>query len=130
LTSHFADNKVTLYDFQLAENMNQSYKITLKEYTAYPWVNDRTLASWKIYFGWFFISMLLFNYGYYWGDQYLPASRRKGGRIEDMLPSPLTIRAWELDVNEVEKLGADRYAEDKVDEYALKTSLFKSNGVF
>ena len=45
LTSHFAGNKVTLFDFELAENMNQAHKITLKEYSAYPWVSSRGLAQ-------------------------------------------------------------------------------------
>ena len=30
LTSHFAGNKVTLFDFELAENMNQTYKAAAK----------------------------------------------------------------------------------------------------
>lgn len=30
LTSHFADNKVTLFDFELAEAMNRSHKTAMK----------------------------------------------------------------------------------------------------
>ena len=35
LTSHFANNKVTLFDFELAENMNKCYK-GAKKHNLYP----------------------------------------------------------------------------------------------
>ena len=40
LTSHFAGNKVTLYDFQLAERMNKGFKISLKNFKLYPFLSQ------------------------------------------------------------------------------------------
>jgi pterin-4a-carbinolamine dehydratase len=50
LTSHFAGNKATLLDFQLAEAMNKAYKITLKEHNMFPYISEKTWASFKIWF--------------------------------------------------------------------------------
>ena len=36
LTSHFANNTATLFDFELAEEMNKQYFYTLKKYNQYP----------------------------------------------------------------------------------------------
>ena len=44
LTSHFADNKVTLFDFELAENMNQSYKSAMK-HNLYPTYTNSQLLN-------------------------------------------------------------------------------------
>ena len=68
LTSHFAGNKVTLYDFQLAEAMNKSFKITAKEFRMFPQIKKTTTSSFLIFFGAFFAGSIMFNLGYYWGN--------------------------------------------------------------
>lgn len=44
LTSHFANNKVTLFDFELAEAMNQEYKSSLKT-SLFPRYSQSQLIS-------------------------------------------------------------------------------------
>ena len=45
LTSHFANNTATVYDFELAEQMNKAYKSTKQNHTQYPWVNQKQISS-------------------------------------------------------------------------------------
>ena len=40
LTSHFAGNKVTRLDFELAEAMNEAYGITLSTYSMFPFFTN------------------------------------------------------------------------------------------
>jgi len=40
LTSHFAGNKVTRLDFELAEAMNEAYSITLSTFSMFPWLSN------------------------------------------------------------------------------------------
>ena len=77
LTSHFAGNKVTLYDFQLAEEMNKSFKITLREFWMHPLTTGKPWVTYKIYACSFFIAAVLFNFGYYFGNMY-PTSAQRG----------------------------------------------------
>jgi 4a-hydroxytetrahydrobiopterin dehydratase len=44
LTSHFANNKVTLFDFELAQNMNKQYKGALK-YNMFPKYTNSQFVS-------------------------------------------------------------------------------------
>lgn len=44
LTSHFANNKVTLFDFEMAEAMNKEYKSSMK-YSLYPRFTKSELIS-------------------------------------------------------------------------------------
>ena len=76
LTSHFAGNKVTLYDFQLAEQMNASYKISQKEFNMYPKISARTWATWKILLSAYLIGALTFQFFAYWGQDYPTAMQR------------------------------------------------------
>lgn len=129
LTSHFAGNKVTLYDFQLAENMNKSYTITLKEYNAYPKISPKTIASFNIYMLTFFVGAVLFNYGYYWGENYVPAAQR--GNFYESLPRPIQVKPFVLNATTLEQQkDLDQWVEDNLDDYAFKTSLFTSRGIF
>ena len=41
LTSHFANNKVTLFDFQIAEHMNQQSQVTTKWFREHPFFSDK-----------------------------------------------------------------------------------------
>lgn len=53
LTSHFAGNKVTLFDFQLAEQMNKDFKITSKQHKMYPRMSAYQRYSILIFLGGF-----------------------------------------------------------------------------
>lgn len=100
LTSHFAGNKVTLYDFQLAEEMNKAYKITQKEYSAYPWIKPKTAASFNVFVLTFFGSLILLNFGVYYNDiTYVPAGAR--GNYEDLKRTPIVIPEYVLDVSSI-----------------------------
>ena len=44
LTSHFANNKVTLFDFELAQNMNKQYTAN-KKFNMYPRFTEKQFAS-------------------------------------------------------------------------------------
>lgn len=59
LTSHFAGNKVTLYDFQLAERMNRDFKITAKEFRLFPFLRRESWASFFIFMGAYLVIMQL-----------------------------------------------------------------------
>ena len=51
LTSHFADNKVTRLDFELAEAMNNSYFLTNGRYLIAPILDEKGWSTMKILFG-------------------------------------------------------------------------------
>ncbi len=66
LTSHFAGNKVTLFDFELAERMNEQAKISLSEFKMYPLITSSAVASLKIFFGTFFATIFVLNLFIHW----------------------------------------------------------------
>jgi hypothetical protein len=49
LTSHFAGNKVTLFDFQVAQKMNSQFKSTSRFYSDYPYITGSSIVSWQIF---------------------------------------------------------------------------------
>lgn len=51
LTSHFADNKVTRLDFQLAEILNEEFAVAQSTFKMYPYLGTKEWASLKIAFG-------------------------------------------------------------------------------
>ena len=59
LTSHFANNKVTLFDFELAEHMNQMYSETQSSFKMFRRIEERQMVSACIGVGTF---VLLFSY--------------------------------------------------------------------
>lgn len=61
LTSHFA-NAVTLYDFELAEQMNTSYNDTKSTYKMFPRITDKTLVNMCIATGTFVFAFSLFQW--------------------------------------------------------------------
>ena len=44
LTSHFANNKVTLFDFELAEHMNTTYTDTQSSFKMFTRITERSLV--------------------------------------------------------------------------------------
>ena len=45
LTSHFAHNTATVFDFELAEKMNKAYKSTMNSYSANPRLTQKTVSQ-------------------------------------------------------------------------------------
>ena len=66
LTSHFANNKVTLFDFELAEHMNQTYSDTVGSFKMFPRFQERQLVHACIGVGTF---VALYSY-FQWMTQY------------------------------------------------------------
>lgn len=62
LTSHFAGNKVTRLDFELAEAMNNSYFLTSGRYNLAPLLDEKAWSSLKILFGSFVALSFLFKF--------------------------------------------------------------------
>ena len=95
LTSHFANNKVTLFDFQLAEHMNQQHQVTAKWYSEHPIIGDKAWASWKI----FLVGFVLFNFGLqvttHFGI-YSPSSSQRGGKPQAGHNRPLIVSDYEF----------------------------------
>ena len=62
LTSHFAGNKVTRLDFELAEAMNNSYFLTAGRYSLAPLLDEKAWSTLKIFFGSFVAISFLFKF--------------------------------------------------------------------
>ena len=82
LTSHFAGNKATLFDFQLAEKMNKDYHITIKEFKKYPYFSSASWTSFKISLATLFIGGMVVSFGVNFGNYYPSAAYR--GNFQDM----------------------------------------------
>lgn len=126
LTSHFAGNKVTLFDFQLAEHMNQQYKITGRWFVQYPWTSPQAIATWKIVIFTVIVGGLLWNIGAHWGNFY-PSSSQRGGAPQAAQYRRLLVApyAFESGALRSEK-DAELYSKAFVDDYAFKRTLFRS----
>ena len=61
LTSHFAGNKVTRLDFELAEAMNNAYTVTAGHHRMHPRLDKGQWASLKIGVGAFVLGSLFFS---------------------------------------------------------------------
>jgi len=129
LTSHFANNKATLFDFQLAEHMNQQYKVTQKWFTQYPLLSSRAFTSWKI----FIASFILFNFtlsiGFSWGRSY-PSATQRGKAPQAVHNRPLIVAPWEITTGALKgDKQVELYALANVDTYAFKTNTFSVNKI-
>ena len=62
LTSHFADNTVTIMDFELAQQMNVAYNDTKGQFNMYPRVSEKSLVHLSIAVGTFVLCSSIFNY--------------------------------------------------------------------
>lgn len=62
LTSHFADNTVTIMDFELAQQMNVAYNETKSSFKMYPWVQEKSMVSLCIGVGSFVLLSSIWNY--------------------------------------------------------------------
>lgn len=48
LTSHFANNTATVFDFELAEKMNIEYKNSVKQFNQFPKITDKQIVSLQV----------------------------------------------------------------------------------
>ena len=62
LTSHFADNTVTIMDFELAQQMNVAYNDTKGSFKMYPMFQEKSLVSLSIAVGGFVALYSFWNY--------------------------------------------------------------------
>lgn len=126
LTSHFAGNKVTLFDFQLAEHMNQQYSVTQKWHRKYPFASDKTWASFKI----FLVSFVLFNFGLQLGTHWFnfePSASQRGEMPQAGHYRPLMVMPFEFATGGIRsEREAELYAKANVDDFSFKTNLFSS----
>jgi len=126
LTSHFAGNKVTLFDFQLAEHMNNQLAVAQKWYWRHPLFEERAWSTFKIVF----VGLLLFNTGLqlgtHWGDDYF-TSRQRGNKpqiahLRPIIVAPIVVEAGAAHTDR----DAELYAKGNLDDYAFKTKIFSS----
>jgi len=131
LTSHFAGNKVTLYDFQLAERMNKDFKITAKNFKMFPFLSRSAWASVLIFFGSYFI--LLQMIGVFLGEANNPWYYSSYYRFGKMyLPQPYVVDRFQMPA-EVKKIRSaqelDEFVEKYTDDYSFRNALFKKQAV-
>ncbi len=127
LTSHFARNKVTLFDFQLAEHMNQQYAITQKWYRQYPFIASKTLVSWQVLIVGFVAFNFLVSIGVKWGNIY-PTSSSRGLGPQAIHNRPLIAAPFEIATGAVRgQRNVEVYAMANVDDYAFKTNTFSAD---
>lgn len=110
--------------------MNKSYKITNKEFFMFPKIKSQTISSSLIFFATFFITGILFNLGYYWGNMY-PTAPQRGQPPQALVYKPITVPHYEFKLERVlAEKDIDTFAEKEVDDYTLKTALFRKRGLF
>lgn len=129
LTSHFAGNKVTLFDFQLAENMNKQMQITQKWFSPYPWVTSSQWTTFKI----FIVTFVLVNFAFqmvtHWGVLY-PSASQRGEKPQAGHYRPIMVNSFEFNTGGIRgEKQVELYAKANVDDYAFKTNLFSSKKV-
>ncbi len=116
---------MTLYDFQLAQRMNQDFKITEKEFRQFPFLSRTTWASLFVFLGSYALLATVVGFLIAWYN-YPP-----GPNVADpkfVFPRPVVVSPWETPV-QVFKIKSeaelDELVEKHTDEYALKTALFR-----
>ena len=130
LTSHFANNKVTLFDFQLAEHMNKQYTITQKWFTPYPFVDSKTWSSLKIFIACFFLFNFGLQIGTHWGIMY-PSASQRGEKPQAGHYRPLMVLPFEFHTNGIQSAKeAELYATAYVDDFAFKRTMFDSRNMW
>lgn len=132
LTSHFANNKVTLFDFQLAEHMNKQYKITQKWHSRFPLFTEKTWATWKIAIIGFFLLNFTIQLGANWGNLY-PSATQRGQKPQAAHYRPLMVAPFNFTSGGLKgnlETDSTLYAAANVDDYAFKQTLFSSRNMF
>lgn len=131
LTSHFAGNKVTLYDFQLAERMNKDYQIAAKNFKMFPYFQSNTWSSIFVALGTFFVIANVLGFAIGIQNPYPSSLQRDPPKLYS--PRPYVVDPWEMpeDIKDVKtKEDYENFIERHTDDYSFKTSLFRSRGLF
>jgi pterin-4a-carbinolamine dehydratase len=130
LSSHFAGNKVTLFDFQLAEHMNKQYKVTQKWFSEYPLVSSSSWTSFKIFLVSFVLINFVFQMGTHWGNMY-PSSAQRGEKPQSAHYRPLLVNEFEFFAGGIRsEREVELYAKAFVEDYAFKRALFNHKSMF
>lgn len=124
LSSHFAGNKVTLFDFQLAEHMNKQFKVTQKWFSEYPLFSSAFWATFKI----FAVSFVLFSFALqlatHWGNFY-PSAAQRGEKPQAAHYRPLLVNEFDFFSGGIRsEREVELYAKAFVEDYAFKRTLF------
>ena len=127
MSSHFAGNKVTLFDFQLAEHMNQQYTVTQRWFSKYPIISSKSWTSIKIFLASFVLINFVFQLGYNWGNYY-PSAAQRGLKDQTGHYRPLMVVPFKYTPGALSQV--DLYAQGQVDEYAFKNAIFSSRNYF
>ena len=130
LTSHFAGNKVTLLDFELAENMNEQFQIVQHDFKMFPLFTEKNWASFKLLvFGSIFVIFCVQTV-VHWGRTY-PLSEDRGDKPQSAQFRPLIIAPFTIyNSSKSSDLENEAIAKAHIDAYAFKTHLFVSKSAF
>ena len=114
LTSHFANNKVTRLDFQLAEMMNEEFSVVQSSFRMHPYLDSKQWATLKIAFGSLALGSFLLRMwlGHNLTDQKTPTNTDDETFYAQDYPIPQTITHDEIE-NAV-KVGLDNYGLQRV----------------
>jgi pterin-4a-carbinolamine dehydratase len=130
LTSHFAGNKLSLLDFQLAEIMNVENKIVMKTFKKFPLLESKVKSSWSIFFMSFVAGSLFLSFVTSFGVLYPSAEQRgekpQAAHIRPRLVAPFSIAAGQMRTDE----DASLYAETALDDYYFKDSMFLQKRIY
>lgn len=132
LTSHFAGNKATLFDFELAEHMNEQAKISLKEFRMYPYINDKQWTSIKIFLLAFIGGTIALNLVLNFEDLYNPPTKTRmafkpySTQIRPIFETPFFFAPGTMFTDK----DAEVWAAANVDNYAFKKKIFTPRSAF
>ena len=93
LTSHFAGNKVTRLDYELAEALNNSYTITRGGYKQHPRFDDKQWASLKIGVGMFVLGSVIVKIAFDQANNPRPQMSLYERPVEFRLESTIPVQA-------------------------------------
>lgn len=121
---------MTLFDFQLAEQMNKEFQITNKWFSKYPILTSKSWSSIKIFIVTFFLFNFTLQIGTHWGLFY-PSASQRGEKPQAGHYRPLIVTQFEFASGGVRsERDIDLYAKAYVDDYAFKRHLFSSSNMW
>mmetsp|Transcript_33597 Transcript_33597/g.24262 ORF Transcript_33597/g.24262 Transcript_33597/m.24262 type:complete len:268 (+) Transcript_33597:30-833(+) len=123
LTSHFAGNKITRLDFEVAEAMNNSYYIVDRSFKMFPYYSEKQWSSFTIGFGSLLVGSFIFAF---MTSHPYP---RRFRHVEQIVVEPLT--SFNVDTKELKNNeDVHQYVKDNVDKYAYaKMQRSQQNGI-
>jgi len=120
LTSHFANNTATIFDFELAEQMNEQAIYAGHEFSMYTYLSNQAKTSWKIFIVGYIFGALFLQFALSLSKKY-PTQ----GPVQASQYRPLVVPPFKYHIGALEKTEeAERIACAYVDELAFKDYLF------